>query len=331
MCLVAFGAFFSIEGRGASWIHFGDCQLEVDPAAVGFANGVNVCASAKMSLEAAFALGEPREHVWVQAGRGRLSAHWRDWLSLVVKGQARKVDLFDPEAPAPVIEKWSDTLAVQVGNPASTPLRFVAGRLRLPTGIDDSWSMEIFQSMESRSTRLSPPIGAVLTLDNLVSSSLDVGYAQVMDDSDSDYSMTGKSAWSARLMHDIAPLDGTRLIATGYSGNAGQRRFGLAVYNANPKGDETQFEWLRHLSTPDGREDDFSQIIRLGWRSAWRSNNRVIFQYDDERFIHRLGVAGFDFKFQEWALIRMSLAYRKSEIESQKSRWFIASGIEVRL
>jgi hypothetical protein len=302
----------------------------VDPAAVGFVNGLNLCGSAKASAEVAFALGGPKEHTWIQSGRGRLSAHWREWLSIVAKGEALQVDQFDPEAPTPTLEKQLDILAAQLGNPAANQLRVLAGRLRLPLGIDDPWSMEIFQALEVRSRRSSPPIGAVVTLDNLTSSSLDVGYAQEPEESEIN-TITGRSAWSARLMHDVAPLDGTRLIASGYAGSGGQRRFSLAVYNANPKGDETQFEWLRHLSTPDGREDDFSQIIRLVYRSAWRSNSRLVFQYDDERFYHRLGVAGFDFKVTEWSLLRTSIAYRKSEMVGLKSRWLIASGVEVGL
>jgi len=320
----------------AEWLHYGACELEVDPVVASAGQAFTTCIRARTSAEMAVGINEPKDNQWVMAARANATLNLGPYAAVFVEGHAVRQRFFDGES-LDKTDRRLDALALQLGNPALHRVRLVGGVVRQPFGIDSSYLMEFFRAMEGRGWWRSPDFGAVVTLDNMSSSSIDVGIGRNRSRRSSESEpMTDDSrdhlrAYAFRLMHDIAPLDGSRLVASALTQSDGQRRFGLGFINANAKGDETHLEWLRVMATPDGRQSDFEQIVRIAYRSEFRANNRMVAHYDDERLRYRLGVIGVDFAARNWFLIRTAVAYRKSESPEISTRWFLVTGLEAGL
>jgi hypothetical protein len=355
-----------IDGMHLGPVAFGDCRLAVDPASEeGRAGlGVAACVRARAGAEATFVAGTPAENAWIRYAHADGSLHYGEWLSLHARGDLRDRIPLGEEVSG---SRYRDTDAalVRFGNPALHRYRLTAGKARLPFGIDDAQVVEHYRAFEDRRFWSSPEHAAWVTLDDRETLQLDFGVATddwkakddddeadgaataadgVVEDGAGESGATGEDdgsganpsdlvarAFAARLSLDFSALDGSRLLFSGYGENTGVRKMGLGFVTVSRKDDLTEFEFVRRLTRPGNEGAPFSQLIRIGYVSAFRSDTRWVVQFDDERHRHRMGTIGQDALAAGHLLFRFAVTYFKSESGDDVRRWYLTSGMEARL
>jgi len=233
------------------------------------------------------------------------------------------------------IDRAPDLALAQVGNPALHRFSFQLGRMPLPFGLDTQWATESYRRFENRLFWDSPRYGASLGIDNKVNTRLDIGFAETQRTPVSKNLSVeadprverGRTAASARLSYDISALDGSRLVVSGYGENHGVRRMGFGFVTVSRKFDATEFEFVRRLAEPAGGGVDYQQLLRLAYAGAYRGEARWIVQFDDERFRFRMGTIGQDLRIKSYGLVRLAIAYQKSETGDGQRRWFFTTGL----
>lgn len=333
------------EGEAAKQprLMFGDCELLEDPESAKDALGLLACVKGAVGVEVTSVSGTPDENSWLKYGRLYGGLFVTEWISMQARGRFRLVEPLGDR----VRENHDADMeyaAVQVGNPALHPVRLSVGRLPLPFGIDKSSATEHYQSFENRAFWASPRHGAFLTFDNMRSTTLEAGYAYngltkehvkgvAQDDAAGGVLVKEPfiQAASLRIMTDFAALDGSRLLLSGYGESTGARRVGAGFLTVSAKEDLTLFEMVRLLPTPDGYDEDFDQLIRIGYTGSWRNETRWVVQFDDERYHARRGLLGHDARIYGNFVLRLAVSYHKSETGDGQRRWFVTSGMEARL
>jgi hypothetical protein len=317
-------------------VQLGTCALADDPqsAPAGFV----ACVRANAGAEVVNVSGALRENFWVRHGAAYLGTHFGEWLSLHIRGEARDVVPYADGAEER-LDRHLDYGVVQIGNPSLHKLWLTAGRQRLPFGIDQSGAVESYRMRENRRLWSSPEHGVALSLDDQRRLRLDLGYGndvlsgarRKLIAEHVDPLPQETHAFSARLMLDLSALDGSRLVLSGYGENLGERRMGAGFLTTSRKGDLTQFEFVRLLTTPDGNEAPFEQLLRAGYLGAWRDDARWIVQVDDQRLLERSGLLGVDFRLFDVVTLRLAGAYVKREAGIRHRRWYVTSGLEAQL
>ena len=330
--------------------HIGDCHLERDPLA--HRNEIlwlQTCLQAKVGAEYVYVFSEPEQAQWVGHGDGYLGLHIVPWLSLHGRGRWRDTRPLGDE----VVENTNhrtDYALLRVGNPVLHKFVINAGRFRAPYGLDMTVSPESTQQYEDRRFWEFPPDGVAMIWDNLRDLRLEVGYASnefsrvVVDPDDPpEYDDNGQlvtteefnSVVAARLSYDVPALDGSRMIFSGAGSQQNERRFGFAFITQGAKEDFTFFEFNRISRTVD--DSPFRQLLRLGYRSAWRHDGRWIVQIDDERFRFRIGTLGHELRFFEHFTAAVSFRLIRPREDSpllpadRDDQWAIITGLGGRL
>lgn len=317
----------------------GRCELVADPVDDGHRPpSVLGCVKGAAGGEVVFVSGTPEENYWLKYGHLYGGLFITEWVSLQARGYARQaVPLGDLGLEERDVD--TDYVALKVGNPATHAVRLTAGHVRLPFGVDRSDVVETFKWREDRRFWSSPEHGAYVTLDDHRSLQVDIGYGtDVWTDRAAEVTAPVApvdqpvvQAGSMRVMSDFAALDGSRLVLSGYGQSNGVRRMGMAFVTVSAKEDLTLFEFARRLATPGGQTEPFNQLLRLGYVGAWRGDTRWVVQVDDERARFRRGLVGYDAKVYEHALLRLGVAYQKSETGDGQRRWYVTYGLEARL
>lgn len=314
------------------WLMLGDCTLVRDPAS-SEARGDHsflVCLRGKAGAESTTISGAPQENYWVRHASGTLGVHVTRYVALLAKGRLRDVIPLGQKEIIANETRATDYAVVQLGNPALHRVWVSAGRQRLPFGLDLSHAIESYKSFETRAFWASPEQTATLSLDDLRFVRFDFGYGS-NEIVKTEERMHAVHAASARLMFDLSALDGSRLVASGYGENRGARRFGLGFVTVSRKGDETSFEFVRQLETPDGRTAPFRQLLRLAYLGSWRNESRWVVQVDDERQRVRMGLLGYDVRLFRHGVFRFAVSHYKSEAGDDYRRWLVTSGLEAQL
>lgn len=143
-----------------------------------------------------------------------------------------------------------------------------------------------------------------------------------------------EEALTFRSAIDIAALTGSRIMGSFYGAESGVRKIGFGFVNRSRKGDLTQFELIRRYRYPDIRKGPYEQLIRFGYEGSWRSQSRWLVQFDDNRFLYRMGAIGHDVRFWNHILLRLNVMMRR-DLQSLDTRlrdqWYTTIGMEVRL
>jgi|LauGreDrversion4_2_1035121.scaffolds.fasta_scaffold00381_6 hypothetical protein len=255
-----------------------------------------------------------------------LSAHglwrWRDVYALnygETRSRARFVDL----------------AVIQIGNPVLNRYRLTFGRMRIPFGLDLSQAPQYYQDQENRLFWRSPLFGAYLTFDDLRRSRFDVG-AAINEPSQVSAKKPGyrqdEIAVSLRGILDVSALEGTRIIASLYSANSGERRYGLALSNTNRKGDQTSFEFIRRQIFASGQLAPFEQLLRVSYSGVWQKPGRWIIQFDDERLRFRRIVFNLDRPILfPHLLAKIAVGYTRKLDSTNESLWSFTAAMETAL
>lgn len=332
-------------------VMFGYCELAADPQTAPDRDrlGLLLCLKGNVGAEVTSVSGAPEENSWAKYAKLYGGLFLTEWLALQARGDLLVIEPLGDK----VMEDRdlrTDYASLQIGNPALHMLRLTAGRMRLPFGIDRSAATEHYRSFENRSFWDSPRYGGYLTIDNMVSTTLEVGYGtdqlsnSIRDAEKSEVEgsvneqpegsgaeISKNQAASVRFMTDFAALDGSRLILSGYGESEGERRFGAGFLTVSAKDDLTLFEFVRIVPSPFVDDGRFQQLLRLGYIGSWRSDTRWIMQFDDERHVFRRGMLGHDARIYGNFALRLAISYHKSEAGDDLRRWYVTSGLEASL
>jgi hypothetical protein len=330
------------QGRplAAASFQVGDCELREDPATrAGFGDlNFNVCVRANEGVEANF-VSSPQDNAWLSYGSAYGGVFIASWLSFQSRGWYRLVEPLGHDA---LVDKdvETDYAVMQLGDPVLSKVRLTAGRARLPFGVDLTDAPQFYQMRENRLLWLSPPDSAWLTLDDLKMVKVEAGVAtnelkrkgKIVGPPPSGEVPPTENAASIRASVDLSALEGTRLVASGYGDKGGERRFGAGVINRNRKGDFTDFEFVRRLTTPDGHAAPFQQLLRIGYTSAWNGSGRFVAQFDDEQLRFRRGILDYDVRgLADHMIFRVGASYTKDESGAHANRWALITGLEADL
>jgi hypothetical protein len=208
--------------------------------------------------------------------------------------------------------------------------------MRLPFGIDTSQAPQFYQDKENRGFWHSPTDGGYLTFDDLRRLRLDAGLAiSEISRLDPKTRLAPRyatdKAFSLRAALDVSALEGTRILASVYGAEMGERRYGLGLINTNQKGDYTAFEFARRQIFSSGLLRPFEQLLRLAYTSAWQRNARWVMQFDDERLRFRRVVFDYERVILPHLNSKLAISYLRATDGSRASRWGFTCGVETNL
>ena len=315
----------------------GSCEPIEDPlSAKGQEEiGAAACLRGAMGIEATGFAEDSREANWISYGSAYGGSFVRSWLSMHVLGRWRDVHSLNRKLEYSR-SHFTDFAVLQIGNPAIDRYRVTAGRMRLPFGIDTSQAPQFYQDKENRGFWRSPTDGGYLTFDDLRRLRLDAGLAiSEISRLDPKARLAPRyatdKAFSLRAALDVSALEGTRILASVYGAEMGERRYGLGLINTNQKGDYTAFEFARRQIFSSGLLRPFEQLLRLAYTSAWQRNARWVMQFDDERLRFRRVVFDYERVILPHLNSKIAISYLRATDGSRASRWGFTCGVETNL
>ncbi len=218
---------------------------------------------------------------------------------------------------------------VQLGNPALHQLQITAGKLDVPFGVNFRPLPEVFDEwIKNRSYWDGPDYVTMISWDNQRELLFSAGWAS------SDIPRAGeptKRATMARIAYDISPLEGTRLVLSGYGALEGERRIGVAIVSIAPSGEGGVFEWVRSRATPARDQQPEPQLFRLTYRGAMQRRTRWLFEYEDSAREYRLVTLGHDFDLPEHVMFRTAVSHHDAIPDHGDTFWFMTMGLQLQL
>lgn len=328
-------------GRGATetpFVQLGTCKLGQDPQAGTEPLFFKTCLKGSAGAEGNFAAGYPEDNFWMKYARGYAGVHFTSWLAFHAKGYVRATIPLDDRVPGKE-ERVPEYAFLRLGNPVLSHYRLALGHVPLPFGLALTDAPETYRLLDSGDFWASPEHGGVLTLDDGVRNMLELGCGtdearhvrkeKQGEGEGEDDDKLGRGC-AVRYSRDISALEGSRLIASAYSDSENVKRYGAAFINVNRRGDSTSIEFVRRHPAPS---TDFEQLLRVGFASAWRQNDRWVVQVDDERARFRRGVVSYETRFLQFFVGRFALGYKRQEArgERHEQRWTLTTGLEATL
>ena len=258
---------------------------------------------------------------------GKISVLLTPWLGLHAWGHSA---VFVDRQTQKTINKETETdsLNIQLGNNALSRHRLNVGygrpTFRLNhnqrTNLEFAWGLDKFLAPFSKY--------GTYTYDNQLESAIQITYGRLVDkDLRSDQQAFG----SARLIYDLAALEGTRVNLGGYGDGLVRRAVSLGLLNINGKGDETSLELTRTFSFNPYKPAEFKQLIRLSYISHMQGNMRYKFQYDDVFRHIRLGSLAALYEPIKFTQAEFLVGYAKQEDVAKKSHWFVGLNVGAHL
>lgn len=227
----------------------------------------------------------------------------------------------------------TDLALLQVGNLATFPMRLVIGKGQLPLGVN----RPVFGGLYAKGTQDNlfdtPEYVALGTFDDQNQISVDFGVAgdispkMKKDEASDQFDKMSDKAVGLRFMYDFAILGSTRSVLSFYGKETGIRRSGMGLLTIGVKGGETHLEFMRELSTPDGKRDQFKQHIRFGYLGPIERSSRWSFQLDDE--IKVLTRAAILYEQNLWDCVWTSfgIGYGKGQKSTVNRGWTVQMGL----
>lgn len=306
----------------------GTCVLKQDPLSTKPSN-LNICLNGDAStwiLQKSKTESNIQPPVMHRAD-GKISLLLTPWVGLHAWGHS---SVFVDRQTQKTInrETETDALNIQLGNNALSRHRLNVGYGR-PTfrlnhnqrpNLEFAWGIDQFLAPFSKY--------GTYTYDNQLESAIQVTYGRLVDRSlRSDQQAFG----SARIIYDLAALEGTRVNLGGYGDGLVRRAISLGLLNINGKGDETSLELTRTFSFNPYKPSEFKQLIRLSYVSHMQNNVRYKFQYDDVFRYIRLGSIAAMYEPIKFTQAEFLVGYAKREDAAKKSHWFVGLNVGAHL
>jgi len=313
---------------GSDNFYLGQCLLKQDPQTTN-PGLLNICmnGSAGSWIIQKSIVENGMQPPLLHRAEGNLSLLLTPWVGLHASGH---VSVFVDRQTQETSNKESqrDSINLQLGNNALSRHRLNFGRGRPAfrlnymqrPNLEYAWDLDRF---------LAPYADyGTYTYDNQLDWTIQATYGRLTDASlRSDQRMFG----SARIMYDLAALEGTRLSLGAYNDGLVRRAVSLGLLNINGKGDETSLEVTRTFQFNPYAPAEFKQLIRLSYLSHTQDQVRYKFQYDDFfRFI-RIGSLGVLFEPYKYTHAEFMLGYAKREDRRKLSHWFAGLNVGAHL
>jgi hypothetical protein len=330
------GSFVRGEAFGG-YLLWGSCELKDDQDSSS-PNGPIFCVRGKIGTESVLSSGPSNEDLWGKYADGNIGVYLTSWLSLYGRARERQFKKFVGDV-APDTFRDTEYAVVSFGNPVRHKLRMMVGQMRPPFGIDRPDVDEFYRLSEDRRFWPGPTSAVAVNLDDLRATEMNIGLARYKNELNLERAILKgdyHDVVTVRFMRDFSGNGGTRLVLSGGVDSAGARLYGLGFVNQAPNLDQLQFEVVRRLPQPDGREsydDSLTQIIRVGFIGHYDHDARWIFHLDDERDRFRRGLLEFNYRLLNYFIFRMGASYRVNIHDGTNidSRWSMISGFEARL
>lgn len=304
----------------AEWLYHGLCETSEDPA-VTAPSLINVCVKASAG---SWLIQKSKNENNVQPdalhrAAGSIGLYVSPWIAFYASGHAN-VFISRNTQNTTNRDVARDSWLVQVGNNALSRHRVHLGRGRPTYRIDHqqrkeieyAWGLDSFES---------PIVDyASYVYDNQMDWTFQGAYGQLVENK---YSGKQRLFAAARLMHDIAALEGTRIVLGGFGDGLIRRTASLGMININGKGDETSIEVTRSFSYYPYDPKEFKQNIRISYLSHEQDKTRLKFQYDDSFRKIRLAGFGAVYSIREYANFEVHTGYAKHEDNKSLSHVFM--------
>jgi hypothetical protein len=319
------------------YLLWGPCEMADYHDAVA-PKGPIFCIRGKVGGESVLSSGPSNEDLLGKYADGNIGIYIFPWFSLYGRARTRE---FRKIVGDTGVDAYRDVeyAAVNFGSPSQHKFRMMLGQMRPPFGIDRPDVDEFYRLSEDRRFWPGPTSSVALTLDDLRATEMNLGLARYRSDLSLEKAILKgdyHDVVTLRFMRDFAGSGGTRLILSGGIDSTGARLYGVGFVNQAPNSDQLQFEVVRRLPQPDGREsveESLSQIIRLGFIGHFDHDARWIFHLDDEKYRFRRGLLEFNYRLENYLIARVGTIYRIDIVNgaNDSGRWNMISGFEVRL
>lgn len=319
ICILVLAISLAGPLKGDDLFYLGQCILKEDPQ-VSDSGFINICikgTAGSWFIQQSIVEDSKQPPVMHRAD-GQLSLLLTPWLGIHTSGHSSVyIDRQTQETSNK--ESQRDSLNLQIGNNALSRHRFNLGRGRPAFRLDYNqrpnleyaWSLDRFWTPESEY--------GTYTYDNQLDLTIQATYGRMTDTNlRADQRMFG----SARLMYDLAALEGTRVSLGGYNDGLVRRAVSLGLLNINGKGDETALEVTRTFQFNPYKPSEFGQLIRLSYISHQQARYRYKFQYDDIFKYIRIGGFGILYEPYRYTHAEFLFGYAKREDQSKLSHWF---------
>ena len=303
----------------AKYLYHGDCVLKTDPAVVSQPL-VTACVNAEAKVISAQKSKTPhdKQPPTLYIAKARAGVFLTPYLS--AHGSARTLRYEDRDTAATLYRETSrDDVSLQLGNYALSRHRVNAGFGRPKVNIDHNQREDLEYIWSIPNFEMPFVSYATYTYDNQLDLTFQATYGQLQNETLNDRQ---KLFGAARIMYDIAALEGTRIVVGGSGDGLLRRSANIGLLNVNGKGDETAIEVTRSFNQAPYDPDEFRQLIRLSYISHLQDKSRAKFQYDDIFRHYRIGSMAGIYEFLKYGRVEAHVGYAKNEAAPGQSHWF---------
>jgi hypothetical protein len=315
---------------------WGNCILKNDPGDRQNNTWPALCVKPRVSSQVYLRQDVGDKNQLLNYARVYAGFHLLEYASLHGDWSAERIFTKDPLTNKTIFidRKQPNEFFLQLGNVAVNRYRASIGNFRIPFGINHRPLMEVIDEiLKDDKYWNSPRWAARMTYDTLISSQYDVSFSTTKNPvlkTKNETEADDVRAVSARMMFDIAAIEGFRFVFSGYGDTVGERRGGAGFVTTTAKGDTTAFEWIRLLIQP-ARDSAYDQLFRLSYSGAFRADTRWVAEYEDEMRSYRLLTVGCDFNLPDYGLFRVAFSYRGKAQKSDRGFLVITSGMQLSL
>lgn len=236
---------------------------------------------------------------------------------------------------------FNDTIIYQYGNPSTDHMRILLGQQRPTFGINNIPDITFNKYIDPRYMwGLSRP-GVTLILDSQRQSELDISWMPV-NDPHPQYKKLKNHLVSARYMHDFSLAGSTRVVFSLFLDKVGEKRMGIGLLNISPRNNKFQGEWIRiyypskninlvAASIGSKINSNYVQLIRFAYEDPPDKKVRASILYDDVSFAYRLFIIGGSVNLPFHSIFRFSIGYRQDLTEKHRNRFFLGTGVGIKL
>ncbi|MBF0442622.1 MAG: hypothetical protein HQK54_12015 [Oligoflexales bacterium] len=245
-----------------------------------------------------------------------LGVHLNKYISFHSKNYLARIRSFYPdELNKNDLKRTTDSMFLQIGNSALSRWRLSLGRIVLPFGLNDTPHMRIFDYTYSSAEYWKfPAFGYRLSFDNSTDLQIDYGYVH---DNGKSSNIGGKEirVQSFRILYDISPLSGSRMIFSISEDSNEERRLGFGFLNVSQEIYRASFEWIRIGRKGKYFLENSNQLIRFTFKEVSREKDYWLFEFEDRSVYGTLTTVGYEYFLLKNYLLKVNLSYFRSRTE----------------